>query len=40
MEKAAHHNPETRTASWRLFVVDPVKTTRGIVANWRMTPEE
>jgi hypothetical protein len=33
MEKSAHHTPETRTASWRLFVVDPVRMTRGIVVS-------
>src|SRR5271155_4488127 len=36
----AHQRPDTRTASWRLLVVEPVKMTRGIVVHCISTPEE
>ena len=39
-ENIAHHRPETRTASCRLLVVEPVRMTNGIVANWTSTPEQ
>ena len=39
IENKAHHTPETRIASSKLFVVEPVNMTRGIVANCKNMPE-